>query len=151
MPKLKFVVACEKTIYDQTGPVSLINIFQKMKIQLHAGIPLPEKAIAPNQWSVFCLWENDPREVGVQFTQVVRVFAPDNTLFMEHEVTFQNNDVEEYQTKVNLMLTSIPIWSEGIAVVRVTLKGSNVELGSYRFDIQYLPPASTVTPDDVQA
>jgi hypothetical protein len=109
MPKLKFVVACERTIFDQAGPVSLINIFQKMKFQLHAGIPLPEKAISPNQWSVFCLWENDPLEVGREFTQIVRVFAPDNTLFMEHEATFQNNDVEEYQTKINLLLTSIPI------------------------------------------
>jgi hypothetical protein len=141
MPKLKFVVACEKTIFDQSGPVSLINIFQKMKIQLHAGIPLPERAISPNQWSVFCLWENEPQEVGLEFTQIVRVYAPDNTLFMEHEGTFRNNDVEEYQTKINLLLTSIPIWVEGMAAVRVSLKGSDVELGSYQFGIQYLPPA----------
>jgi hypothetical protein len=39
MPKLKALLACEKVIFDQDGPVSLIGIFQRMNIQL-TGVPL---------------------------------------------------------------------------------------------------------------
>jgi hypothetical protein len=136
MPKLKIVAACEKTIVDQSGPVSLIGLFQRMNIQLQDA-PLPEKAISPTWWSIFCLWENDPKEVGQEFTQITRVFAPDETLWMEFQQPFKNEDVENGQTKTSIVVGGIPIWAEGYLQVRVFLKGDDVELGSYRFIVAY--------------
>ena len=138
MPKFKFVVACEKTIIDTNGPVSLISMFQRMNIKLQQA-PLPEKAIAPSLWSVFTLWENDPKEVGQQFTQVLRIYTPDGALWQEHEIPFKNDNVDDYQTKINLQMVGMPIWIEGFMDIRVWLKGNDAEVGSYRFTIAYLP------------
>ena len=137
MPKLKMVVACERVLVDITGPVSIISIFQRMNIQLQAA-PLPPQAVSTSRWHVFSLWENDPKEVGQQFTQILRVFAPDGTLFVEQELSFQNNDVNDFQTKINIMLASLPIWAEGDMFVRVWLKGNEEPAGEFRFAIVYV-------------
>lgn len=138
MPKLKFVIACEKVVIDQAGPVSIISMFQRMNIQLQEGTTLPDKAIAPNQWAIFCLWETNPQEVGREFVQMVKFYTPDGTLFIDHEQPFKNDDIENLQIKVNLGFNSMPIWTEGMAEVKVWLKGEEVEVGSYAFQIGYV-------------
>ena len=139
MPTLKIVAACEKTIFDQDGPVSLISLFQRMNIQLQDA-PLPERAISPTLWTIFTLWETDPKEFGQEFTQVVKIFAPDGTLFAENVGTFKNSDVEDSQIKIKIQLGALPIWSEGTVIIRVWLKDNETELGSYRFTIRYVHP-----------
>ncbi|MGA2338800.1 MAG: hypothetical protein ABSF75_02810 [Terracidiphilus sp.] len=138
MPKLRFVIACEKVIIDQAGPVSLISIFQKMNIQLQAA-PLPEKALSNIRWHAFSLWENDPKDAGQSFTVVVEVFNPDGTVFNRSEVPYTNNVPGNSQTKVNLMFAVVPIWMEGDIVIRTWLKENEKESGEYRFAIVYLP------------
>src|ERR1700728_234702 len=117
MPKLRFLVACEKVIIDQAGPVSLISIFQKINIQLQAA-PLPEKATSYARWHAFSLWENDPKEVGKTFTVVTKVFNVDGSVLNEIELPFTNNTVGDSQTKVNVMFHRVPIWMEGDIVIR---------------------------------
>ncbi len=151
MPSLVFVTACEKVIIDQTGPISLISVFQRMNIQIQADSPLPTNAVAPNQWAIVCLWENFPKEVGQDFTQVLHVLAPDGMVFIEREDSFRNDDVDSSQTKLVLRFNVLPIWSEGDIVIKVWIKGLDEPVGSYRFSIRYLladasgiaPPQST--------
>ena len=138
MPKLRFVVACEKVIIDQAGPVSLISIFQKMNIQLQAA-PLPEKALSNARWHAFSLWENDPKEVGQSFTVVVEVSNVDGSVFNRSEIPYTNNVPGNSQTKVNVMFVAIPIWLEGDTVIRTWLKENEKESGEYRFAVVYLP------------
>lgn len=138
MPKLLFVVACEKVIFDQAGPFSLISVFQKVNIQLQDA-PLPENAISPMRWHSFCLWENDPKEIGQTFTQVTRVFAPDGSVFAESEGDFVNNEGGDSQAKVNVMYGGIPISREGDIVIRVWIKGAEDSVGEYKFGVFYLP------------
>jgi hypothetical protein len=137
MPKLRFLVACEKVIIDQAGPVSLISIFQKMNIQLQAA-PLPEKATSYARWHAFSLWENDPKDVGKTFTVVTKVFNVDGSVFNEIELPFTNNTAGDSQTKVNVMFQVVPIWMEGDIVIRTWLKEDENESGEYRFGIVYL-------------
>jgi hypothetical protein len=141
MPNLKALLACEKVIFDQEGPVSVISIFQQMKVQL-TGAPLPEKAISPTLWSVFVLWESDPREVGSQFTQVLKVTAPDGSVFLEHEGLFTNNSVDETQVKTKIQVPGLPIWKEGWITVSVNLKENPAINGEYKFELRYIPPPS---------
>jgi hypothetical protein len=138
MPVLKFVTVCERVLFDQAGPVSLISIFQKMNIQLQDA-PLPEKAVSQSRWHVFCLWENDPKEIGQTFTQIVRIFNVDGSLFFESEIRFLNNVIEDSQTRINLLINAIPIWQEGDIVIRVWLKGIDKEVGECKFSIAYAP------------
>lgn len=137
MPQLKIVAACEKVIFDKDGPVSIISMFQQMRYPLPAA-PLPEHAIAPNMWSVFTLWENDPKEVGKEFVQVVKVFAPDGALFSESEGTFRNVDAKSLQTHIKVQVSALPIWKEGTVKVCVFLKGDETLLGTYSFQINYV-------------
>ncbi|MEO8869950.1 MAG: hypothetical protein ABI357_03870 [Granulicella sp.] len=138
MPKLKILAACEKVIFDQDGPASLINLFQAMNYRLQDA-PLPERAIAPNQWCVFTQWEHEPRDVGQEFTQIITVTAPDGSLFAKHEGTFQSNTSEHVQTRTKMQFTSLPVWQEGTVAIRAFLKGNDEELGSYNFEVKYLP------------
>ena len=138
-------MACEKVIFDQDGPVSLISIFQRMNIQL-TGAPLPERALSPTLWCVFALWESDPREVGQEFTQVIKVVAPDGSIFMEHEGVFKNNSIDESQTKMKIQIPGIPIWEEGWLTVSSWLKGDESSVTEYKFEIRYLPPPEKPVP-----
>jgi hypothetical protein len=136
---LRILAACEKVIYDQEGPASIISIFESMRFQLQ-NAPLPDKAIAPNQWAVFTLWEPLPDDTGIPFTQIVRIYAADGTLFVENEHTFVNVP-GSLQVRVRINIRSLPIWQEGKVEVKVFLKGNDTEQGSTCFNIVYLPKA----------
>jgi len=138
MPILKIVAACEKVIYDLDGPVSLVGIFEGMKFRLQDA-PLPDKAVAPNQWSIFTLWEPQIGELGKVFTQFTQVFAPDGSLFLENKHTFLTLEPERIQIRVRLNIKSLPIWQEGKVVIKVSLVGDEAELGSTCFNIVYIP------------
>ena len=132
------VVACEKVIFDQTGPFSLISVFQRLHIQLQEA-PLPDKAISPLRWHVFCLWEMERKEIGQTFTQIVRVYNTDGSLFFEGEGEFPSNEIDWSQVRINLRFGGVPIWAEGEIVVRVWLKGNETPVGEYKFAIKYIP------------
>jgi hypothetical protein len=148
MPKLKALLACEKVIFDQDGPVSLSGIFQRMNIQL-TGVPLPEKAISPTMWSIFALWESDPQEIGQEFTQVIKVSAPDGSIFMEHEGVFKCTSIEERQTRIKTQIPGLPIWTEGWMTVNSWLKGDEASGSDFKFEIRYLPPPDKPVPTAV--
>jgi hypothetical protein len=145
MPKLKMLAACERVLFDVDGPASVINIFQRMNIQLQAA-PLPDKAVSNSLWNVFTLWENDPKEVGQEFTQIIRIYAPDGSLFTEHEWNFKNTVADSTQTRIRARFPTLPVWAEGDVVVRVWLKDIEAELGSASFSIRYLPRGEDAKP-----
>lgn len=139
MPKLKVLLACEKIIFDQSGPVSLISIFQRMNIQRN-NVPLPDNAVSPSMWSIFVLWESNPREIGQQFTQVLRVTAPDGSVFAESEGIFTNASAEDSQIRTKTLIPGLPISREGWVVVSTWLKGDEAFVTDYRFEIKYVFP-----------
>jgi hypothetical protein len=140
MPKFKFVIACEKVIAEQSGPISAISMFQKMKIQLLPGVPLPEKAVSANRWFVLTMWELNHDEIGKDFAQIIRVLAPDGAIFAEHEQTFRSDDPEDRYNKLGIQFNMLPIWNEGEVQVKVWLKENEEEMGAYSFWIEHLPP-----------
>jgi hypothetical protein len=139
MPKLSILAICEKVIFDTDGPATVVSIFENMLYQVQDA-PLPEKAILPNQWSIFTQWETDPREVGQQFTQISVVTAPDGSEFSRIEVVFSKVDPTKHIQRVRVNLRSIPIWIEGRVRVDVFLKGQeSAPQGSTGFNIRYIP------------
>jgi hypothetical protein len=144
MPKLKFVVGCERVIIDRDGPASIIAIFEKMRIQLQEA-PLPPKAISPSRWHIFSLWENEPSEAGQEFTQVAKVYAPDGEVFIEHEQTFKIPDAGNTQVRINIMLWSLPISMEGTILVKAWLKGSEELAQDFKFTVEYIKKGEHVT------
>lgn len=148
MPKLKVLLACEKVIFDSDGPVSLISIFQRMNIQ-RSNVPLPEKAVSPTMWSVFALWEFNPTEIGHDFTQVLKVTAPDGSVFMEHEGVFKSLSADDRQVKIKTLIPGLPIWQEGPVTVISWLKGEEeASASSYKFEIRYQFVQNEGTPNE---
>ena len=137
MPRLILFAACEKTLHDINGPASLISIFQRMNFPVQQ-VPLPEKAISPNQWSIFSLWETEPEELGTVFKQTTRVYAPDGTLWLEHEMDWKNQYPEDQQIKISTLVAGMPVWSEGFVETKVWLDDAAQEAGSYRFQVRYV-------------
>jgi hypothetical protein len=144
MPNLKVLVACEKVIFDQEGPVSLISIFQRMNIQ-RTSTPLPEKAISPTMWSIFTLWESAPHEIGREFAQVIRVTSPDGSVFTEHEGVFRSNSVDERQIKIMTRIPGLPIWQEGTVTVSSWLKGEESTASEFKFEVRYIFAAEPIS------
>ncbi len=137
MPRLVLFTACERVIIDVNGPVSLIGIFQRMRYPVQ-GAPLPDKAVAPNQWAVFSLWETEPHEREKDFKQTIRVYAPDGSLWAEQSGNWRN-DSEENQVKIAVNVGGLPIWAEGHMTIKAWLGDAEQEVGFYRFGIQYVP------------
>ncbi len=137
MPTFRFMVTCEKVIIDQSGPVSLIAIFQKINIQ-RTATPLPERAMSYIRWHAFSVWNIDPKEAGKTFIFVVKAFNPDGSVLSESEVPVPTR-ISDSEAKINVMYQAVPIWQEGNVVVQVWVKGNETERGECQFSIVYLP------------
>jgi hypothetical protein len=109
-----------------------------MNIQL-TGVELPEKAVSPTLWSVFVLWESEAMEVGKEFTQAMKILAPDGSLFSEFEGNFKNSSSDESQVKTKIQIPGIPIWKEGWVTIQVSLKGDESSIAEYKFEVRYVP------------
>ncbi len=144
MPRLILFAACEKVIFDTSGPASLVSIFQRMNFPVQQ-VPLPDKAISPNQWSIFALWETKPEEFRQDFCQTIRIYAPDGSLWTEQSTTWRNEQSDDLQVKVSLLVAGMPVWSEGYVQVKVWLDEMPEEAGSYRFRIKYVLASDSAT------
>jgi hypothetical protein len=139
MPKLVILAACERVIVDRIASLpSLINIFQRMNIQLQDA-PLPENAISPSRWAIFALWQHTLEERGVVFTQRTEVISPTDQKFAEASTQFSVTEADDLQSKNHLELFGLPINDEGYIKVRVWLEGYADSTGEYRFLVKYLP------------
>jgi hypothetical protein len=145
MPKLSILAVCEKVIFDTDGPASLVSIFENMLYPVQDS-PLPERAVLPNQWSIFTQWEPTIQELGQEFTQVTVVTAPDGSEFHRLEVEFSRKDPAKSTVRIRVNLRSIPIWKEGPVRVDVFLKGQeSAPQGSTGFNIRYIPKEANVS------
>lgn len=136
MPKLMILAACEKVIIDRNFLPSLINIFQRMNIQLQAA-PLPEKAVSPARWSVFTLWQHIPEEKDIEYTQHLEVISPNGDKFFESAVQFKITEDNDLQSKNQLDLFGLPINDEGFITIRVWLEGIENSTGEYQFFVKH--------------
>jgi hypothetical protein len=138
VPNLLALMVCERVILDRQDMPSLINVFQKMNIQL-SGAPLPEKAVSPTRWSVFTLWQHEDSETGKTFTQTLEIVLPNGEVFSATEQEFKSEKADDIQNKIAVEFTGIPIWQEGFLQVRVSLKNSDQPPSVYKFAVKYLP------------
>lgn len=147
MPKLTILAACERVLVDREASLpSLINIFQRMNIQLQDA-PLPENAISPARWGIFTLWQHSPEERDIEFTQRVQVIGPSGAQFAEASTTFKITEADDLQSKNHLHINGLPINHEGFLKIRVWLDGIADAVGEYQFMIKYLPKEKHEQPD----
>jgi hypothetical protein len=144
MPKLSILAVCEKVIFDQDGPATIVSIFESMLYRVQDA-PLPEKAVLPNQWAVFTQWEHTAQELGQEFAQIIVVTAPDGSELHRGEITFTKKDLTKNISRIRALFRSIPIWKEGMVRVDVFLKGQeSAPQGSTGFSVRYIPKEANV-------
>jgi hypothetical protein len=133
------LAVCEKVVFDTDGPATLVSLFENMLYQVQDA-PLPDKAVLPNQWSIYTQWEHTAQESGQEFSQIAVVTAPDGSLFSKVEVAFSKKDLNRNLSRIRVNLRSIPIWKEGRVSVDIFLKGQeSAPQGSTGFSVRYIP------------
>jgi len=137
MPKLVILAVCEKVLVERSGLPSLINIFQRMNVNLQDA-PLPENAISPARWAIFSLWQHDPSEFGVQFVQKLAVIKPNGEIFSEATTPFKITEADDLQSKNHTDVFGLPINDEGFICVRVWLDGVEDSAAEYRFYVKHV-------------
>ena len=145
MPKLMILTACERVIVDRaTSLPSLINIFQRMNIQLQDA-PLVENAVAATKWSVFSLWAHTPEERDVEYTQRLEIISPSGAKYAELSTKFKITDADDLQSKNHLDVLGLPISTEGFIKIRVWLEGVADTTGEYQFLVKHNPKVKNET------
>ena len=136
MPKMVILAVCEKVLVERSGLPSLINVFQRMNIQLQDA-PLPENAISPTRWSIFTLWQHEPHELGVEFVQKLLVLKPNGEAFEDATTPFKITEADDLQSKNHIDLFGLPINDEGFVQVKVWIEGEEDSAGEYRFYVKH--------------
>ena len=147
MPTLTVLAACERVIIDRGGLPSLINVFQRMNVQVVQ--PLQADSVIPNLWAVFVIWEIPESELNIEYTQHLEVIAPDGKAFLAGSTKFKMTDIEDHQSKNSVNIAGVPVWAEGLVAVNVWLEGFERDRHSYHFRVKYLAAddvASVVNP-----
>jgi hypothetical protein len=138
MPQLTIFTVCEKVIVDAKGIPSLINLFQRMDLQLQ-DTPLPEDAIAPGRWAIFSVWQLTAGEVGKDFIQHTRINKPDGTIFSEFSQPFRVESEIDMQAKTFVEIMGIPVGKQGRIQILTWLAGAEDDIHECHFYVQHLP------------
>lgn len=85
MPKLAFLLACEKSIIERdTQLVSMISLLTNMKVAIATSEPPPENAVAPKEWSIVSGWDGEDGDDEMDLDQVIEVILPDGKPFVKN-------------------------------------------------------------------
>jgi len=113
---------CEKVVIDSNGVASLISLFNQIEAQIPSGAqPIPANAVVPMSWFIFTSWEHEPEDAGKEFTEIVQILYPDNSLFQEHPYKFKPESGKTHY-QVNLGVPGFPIGQEGAYQVKMRLE-----------------------------
>jgi hypothetical protein len=88
LPKLALFVPCHTAIIDQDQNLSLIGIFQELKVAVGQNTDISQEAAAPFQWTVVCMWLRNPGEEGARFESTVELVMPDGSRASQSKASF---------------------------------------------------------------
>lgn len=139
MLKLLLFAPCEKIVEDKsTNNISLISIMQEVTFEVPKEmIPLPAKAMVPQAWSVFSMWQREADE-RPEFETKVSMVSPDGELILETEVAkidFLNHKV--LSQRVVMHISGFPVGYTGQChvVLKTKQKGDTEYSEAARFPI----------------
>ncbi len=137
MPELNVLCACDRVIIDGKGIPSLINLFQRLDLQLQ-DTPLPENAVAPARWFIYSQWQLAPDEVGKDFVQHTKVLKPDGTDFHEATQPFRVDSDIDLQVRTYVEFNGMPVGQEGRIRV-LTWLGDEPNRHEFSLYIKHVP------------
>jgi len=88
MPKVLIFAPCEKIIISQDNVVSLVSMFQDIKVTLPSDKPVPQHAVFPMKWEVFTLWQRNEQESGKEFEEKCTLLSEDGNALVTVSIKF---------------------------------------------------------------
>ena len=136
---------CEKVLQDPQSGVSLIAIFQEIKIQItHDAPELPRDAVIPREWLIYSRFDLDMDEEGEEFTAVTTILWPDGALFATQSLTATQPTQSGMSFVIKLM--GFPMGQNGsVKIQQSVTKGGEIVCGPMETKIKVnvgreLPP-----------
>jgi hypothetical protein len=105
MPRLLIFAPCEKVIVDQQGNPSLISLLQEWQADRR---DLPEKAVAPQRWDIFCLWHRVESDNDKDFVQTCELLSESGQKVLSADIEFRMTAVTHRNTVTVLGLPVNP-------------------------------------------
>ncbi len=87
MPRLLLFAACERLLFDQHNNLSIISLFQEVRVPPAENIPANAKA--PMKWVILSLWQREPSDGEHEFQQECVLLAPDATVTVNSPSQFK--------------------------------------------------------------
>lgn len=143
MPKLLYIVACEKVIFDmQDNTASLITLMEGVRVAVDAD--LPEDAEMPLVWSVYSMWRKEVGEGDREFEQRVEMISPAGKVVKRYDARFKFVDGKNNH-RVKTTVVGLPIgedgeWSIKLSLRRKAEKSEWDDVASLPFEIDHIGP-----------
>jgi len=120
MPTLLIFAPCEKIIIDKAGSFSLIGLMESISVSSPAGAVIPQDAVGPKEWAVFCQWQMREGESTRPFSQVLQILWPDQREFKKAIVQLPLEDSKFKQIHINIM--GLPVGQQGKLTLNLWLE-----------------------------
>jgi len=119
MPKLGFLIVCEKAILEEgTRTPTLVALFTGLRLTV-PSLP-PGNAAIPKDWAVICGWDSTNDETGRQYVQHTEVLWPDGTQFVRGEMQLMFEPGKRHYSVVRFL--PFPVGQAGKCEIRVWLE-----------------------------
>jgi len=123
MPRLVIFAACEKVIIGQgDNSLSLIGILHSLQLNvpMETGRPeIPESAVMPVTWSMFTMWQREPQDEGISYTQRVSLLSPQGKPLVESITPFE---MEKDFHRISNTIVGFPIGADGAHVLKLSIR-----------------------------
>lgn len=110
MPRLLFLLACEKSIIEQhTQQVSIIGLIDSFTIAVPE--PPPQNAVIPRDWSIVSGWEPIGEDAQKEFVQCLSITLPNGKPFIKDNraaLRFQNGMKHHIATRIQGLPVGVP-------------------------------------------
>jgi hypothetical protein len=149
MPRLLLFAPCDNVLMTgDAQSASLIIVLTQINFQGPFPDNMPPNPLAPMRWSTFSQWEMSIDEVGIRYTQKVRLMAPDGTEIHSNVVEFTG----EQNKPIHRIVTTnfgFPVIPEGAYRLVLSLERSGhgdwSDIGDYPLQIVHVAPVAAPT------
>ncbi len=124
MPRLLFMIPCDKVLTDEGNLLSIITVLETVTITTPPGQQVPANAFATNPWHVVIQWLATREENQKEFEQRLQIFAPNDEEFGGAISKFK---VTQSLHRDMIEVPGFPIGTEGACLIRLALREVGVE------------------------
>jgi len=122
MPRLVMFAACEKVIIGQgDNSLSLIGVLHSLQINVptETGSNIPQNAALPIAWSMFTMWQREPQDEGVSYTQRVSLISPQGKILVDSSTAFV---IEKDFHRITNNIIGLPIGEDGAHILKLSIR-----------------------------